>query len=114
MLLAAGVDPDPKHRQGITPLALAVLNMRTDVVRLLLATKGVDPNSHDKYGHSPLSRAEQADNPAVLNTLLDHFKKTGIPAKRMKTQEEWAEDGEEPEPDGSEHSPCNFPTSYPY
>ncbi|KAJ5384840.1 hypothetical protein N7517_002751 [Penicillium concentricum] len=93
VLLATDVDPDPKDRQGLTPLALAAHGGYADVVKLLLAAEGVDPNSYDEQGSTPLSWAEDMNNTAVVMVLLDHFKKTGIPAERMKPQE-WAEDNE--------------------
>jgi len=53
LLLVEGVDPDSKD----TPLSWAAANGHEAVVRLLLLDKGVDPDSKDKYGRTPLSAA---------------------------------------------------------
>lgn len=44
---------------GITPLGLAARNGYTEVVHLLLAKDGIDPDLEDWYGRTPLSHASE-------------------------------------------------------
>lgn len=55
---------------GLTPLLLAVRNRHATVVKLLLATDGVDPDSMDNIGWTPLSLAAGNGYEAVLKLLL--------------------------------------------
>ena len=56
---------------GHTPLLRAVMNGHETVVKLLLVTDGVDPNSKDtEYGRTPLSWAAGNGHEAVVKLLL--------------------------------------------
>jgi hypothetical protein len=57
-LLDQGVAVDARDELGRTPLMLAVMQDRLEVVRLLL-TRGADPNAADNTGRTPLQRAKQ-------------------------------------------------------
>ncbi|RDA85187.1 hypothetical protein CP532_2388 [Ophiocordyceps camponoti-leonardi (nom. inval.)] len=57
LLLQKGAAASIKDERGDTALAEAVRGGHLDVVKLLLATEGVDPDSTNKFGESPLSYA---------------------------------------------------------
>ncbi|XXQ34679.1 Ankyrin repeat domain-containing protein [Plasmodiophora brassicae] len=52
-----GINLNRVNAQGYTPLHLAVLNSRAEVVNQLVATSGINVNARDAYGHTPLSLA---------------------------------------------------------
>ena len=56
VLLDQGVAVDARDQDGRTPLMLAVVQGRLEVVRLLLA-RGADPNAADNDGRTPLQQA---------------------------------------------------------
>jgi serine/threonine-protein phosphatase 6 regulatory ankyrin repeat subunit B len=56
---------------GVTPLAIAVKNSYTQVVRLLLF-KCADVYSIDNFGNTPLSIAKQDGNTEIIELLEDH------------------------------------------
>jgi hypothetical protein len=58
VLLNQGAALDARDEQGRTPLMLAVVQGRLDVVRLLL-NRGADPNIADSAGRTPLQQAKQ-------------------------------------------------------
>jgi hypothetical protein len=58
VLLNQGAPLDARDEHGRTPLMLAVMQSRLDVVRLLL-TRGADPNIADSAGRTPLQQAKQ-------------------------------------------------------
>jgi ankyrin repeat protein len=73
-LLAAGVDPEKKDDEGRTPLAVACLWDREDIVKLLLESGKVDLESRSNYGETPLFFAEAAvggRSEAVVRLLLE-------------------------------------------
>jgi ankyrin repeat protein len=59
---------------------LAAENGHEAVVRLLLATTGVDPDLRDSDGRTPLSRAAQKGHEAVVKLLLaqERVKKNSV------------------------------------
>jgi ankyrin repeat protein len=57
-LLNQGAALDARDEHGRTPLMLAVMQSRVDVVRLLL-NRGADPNIADGAGRTPLQQAKQ-------------------------------------------------------
>jgi Ankyrin repeats (many copies) len=57
-LLDQGAALDARDEQGRTPLMLAVMQSRLDVVRLLL-NRGADPNIADNAGRTPLQQAKR-------------------------------------------------------
>jgi hypothetical protein len=59
-LLDQGAARDARDDLGRTPLMLAVMQRRVEVVRLLL-DHGADPNVADNSGRTPLQRAKQQD-----------------------------------------------------
>jgi hypothetical protein len=58
VLLNQGAALDERDEQGRTPLMLAIVQGRPDVVRLLL-NRGADPNIADSAGRTPLQQAKQ-------------------------------------------------------
>ena len=71
LLLATGrVDPDPKNRNGETPLHKAAYRGGEAVVKLLLATCKVDANSTNKFGKTPLRKAEEERREPIIKLLL--------------------------------------------
>ena len=78
-LLSEGYSPDPKATNGKTPLFYAcckdvgaIEGGQEDVVKLLLSQKGVDVNSMDESGSTPLSMAAWYGREAIATSLLDH------------------------------------------
>ena len=67
-LLNQGAALDARDEHGRTPLMLAVMQGRLDVVRLLL-NRGADPNIADSAGRTPLEQAKQ-DNLREVAALL--------------------------------------------
>ncbi|OJD32444.1 ankyrin repeat-containing [Diplodia corticola] len=61
---------DEKDPEGLTPLALASIHGRPEVVELLLKLEEVDPNSKDPYNETPLHHAVCNGNTSVVKTLL--------------------------------------------
>jgi hypothetical protein len=59
-LLDQGAARDERDELGRTPLMLAVMQRRVEVVRLLL-DHGADPNVADNTGRTPLQQAKQQD-----------------------------------------------------
>jgi Ankyrin repeats (many copies) len=68
-LLDEGTPLNERDELGRTPLMLAVVQSRLDVVRLLL-DRGADPNIADNAGRTPLQHAKQA-NSAEIAAMLE-------------------------------------------
>jgi hypothetical protein len=69
VLLNQGAALDARDDHGRTPLMLAVMQGRLDVVRLLL-NRGADPSIADGTGHTPLQQAKQ-QNLREIAALLE-------------------------------------------
>ena len=69
-MLDAGADPNPRRRDGITPLHRATLGGHLEVARLLL-DRGADPNPRDKNRYTPLHLATLRGHLEVVRLLLD-------------------------------------------
>jgi hypothetical protein len=67
-LLDQGAAVDGRDEHGRTPLMLAVMLSRPDVVRVLLA-RGADPNIADDTGRTPLQQAKQESQPEIAALL---------------------------------------------
>ncbi|KAI7971989.1 hypothetical protein EIK77_007588 [Talaromyces pinophilus] len=57
--------------EGITPLALAAVGGREEVLKLLLETGKVDVNSSDRFGYTALYHAIMRQHDAVIHLLLE-------------------------------------------
>ena len=67
-------EPHPQATEseyGITPLGLAARNGYIELVRLLLAKDGIDPDLEDWYGRTPLSHASETGHKAIVELLLE-------------------------------------------
>ena len=78
-LLCEGYAPDPKATNGKTPLFYAcckgvgpIEGGQEAVVKLLLSQNGIDVNSVDESGSTPLSMAAWYDREAIATSLLDY------------------------------------------
>ena len=70
-LVELGADVNWEDDAGRTALFMAAENGHEAVVKLLLATDGVDPDSKDtEWGRTPLSRAAERGHEAVVRLLL--------------------------------------------
>jgi ankyrin repeat protein len=69
VLLDEGGAADARDERGRTPLMLAVMQNRPEVVRLLL-DRGADPNAADSRGRTPLQQAKQ-DNLREIAAQLE-------------------------------------------
>jgi hypothetical protein len=69
MLLDQGGAADARDELGRTPLMVAVMQNRPEVVRLLL-DRGADPNRADSRGRTPLQQAKQ-ENLAEIAAQLE-------------------------------------------
>ncbi len=69
-LIAAGADVNARCRdcEATTPLHAAVQNDRPEIAERLLAA-GSEVNARDRYGRTPLYRAEQSQNSALIQLL---------------------------------------------
>jgi ankyrin repeat protein len=67
-LLNQGENPDEVDSVGRTPLLLAVITHREDIVELLLAHHA-DANAADQLGETPLQRARKDDQPNIVRLL---------------------------------------------
>jgi hypothetical protein len=67
-LLDQGSVIDARDEAGRTPLMIAVIQNRLEVVRLLLA-RGADPNAADNTGHTPLQQARERNLQDVAGLL---------------------------------------------
>jgi ankyrin repeat protein len=67
-LLDQGAARDARDELGRTPLMLAVMQRRVEVVRLLL-DHGADPNVADNTGRTPLQQAKQQDLREIAGML---------------------------------------------
>jgi ankyrin repeat protein len=61
-----------KDDNGRTSLSWAAWNGHEAVVKLLLATDGVDPDFKGTYGRTPLSWAAERGHEAVIRLLQAH------------------------------------------
>ena len=78
-LLCEGCALDPKATNGKTPLSYACCKCvaaieggQEGVVKLLLSQKGIDVNSVDESGSTPLSMAAWYGREAITTSLLDY------------------------------------------
>ncbi|XP_078346990.1 uncharacterized protein LOC144632258 isoform X1 [Oculina patagonica] len=68
-VLARGLDIESKNSYGSTPLMVAALNCKMEVVNYLL-DKGADPSLTGEYGKNLLHFASQGGNVAIIETML--------------------------------------------
>lgn len=59
-----------KKEDGQTPLDLAAKNGNEAIVKLLLATEGVDLNIRGHFGRTALSQAVESDSLAIVEPLI--------------------------------------------
>jgi ankyrin repeat protein len=81
MLLAKdGIDPIPVDTEcgyGRTPLLWAVMSGHKEIVELLLAMDGIDPNRvDDQYGRPPLLWATIKRHKEIVDLLLRKLRET--------------------------------------
>ncbi|KFY24439.1 hypothetical protein V493_05229 [Pseudogymnoascus sp. VKM F-4281 (FW-2241)] len=69
-LLKRGYNPDSKDTDGRTPLSYAAENGNEAIVKLLLATAGVDADSNNVWKKTPLSLAAENGHESVVKLLL--------------------------------------------
>ncbi|MBI5223534.1 ankyrin repeat domain-containing protein [Candidatus Micrarchaeota archaeon] len=69
--LKAGFDPNSKAEDLTTPLMLAAMNNRIEILELLLKFKA-NPNETDRLGQSPLEAAFNYNYRDAFLLLLDH------------------------------------------
>ena len=72
LLLAANADVNKADNNGCTPLAKAAYYGHTKIVEALLQTKGININSIDKWGETPLSTAVNGAPIESIQLLLLH------------------------------------------
>ncbi|CEO99641.1 Ankyrin repeat domain-containing protein [Plasmodiophora brassicae] len=65
-----GINLNHVNAQGYTPLHLAVLHNRAEIVKLLVATSGSNVNARDAHGHTPLSLAAMQGSASCVDELL--------------------------------------------
>ncbi|KAK3942551.1 hypothetical protein QBC46DRAFT_426439 [Diplogelasinospora grovesii] len=65
-----GNSVDAKNSNGRSPLWLAAENGHESIVKLLLATAGVEPNSEDSNNQTPLSFVAHQGNESIVKLLL--------------------------------------------
>lgn len=70
LLLEAGADTNARNGFGASPLHLAAIFERTEIMSLLL-NAGADPNSKTERGTTPLMCAAYAGNTAMVSLLLE-------------------------------------------
>ena len=70
-LLERGADANEADCNGNTPLSMAIMSSRADIVELLL-NRGVNPNQAGDRGNLPLIVAAMSDRPGIARLLLDH------------------------------------------
>jgi ankyrin repeat protein len=100
LFLTAGMDPDVKDNEGVTPLIAAAGAGRSEVVKLLL-DKGADlnyqnqervitkgrkrPRKKTKFGGTPLMHAVKGGHTEVVGLLLDRHDLNAMDAKQGLT-----------------------------
>ena len=82
ILLDRGANPNPNpNYERCTPLITAVWHAHKDVVQLLL-NAGAECNPADRWGRTPLQRAQQVGLEDIVNMINDALKKQR-PRKQM-------------------------------
>jgi ankyrin repeat protein len=87
--------PEPKDKDGRTPLSLAAGGGREAVIKLLLETGNVDVDSKDKGGRTPLAWAARDGHEAVVKLLLEKGVNMESKDQRGRTPLLWAARGHE-------------------
>ena len=76
-MLSRGADPDRINCYGFTPLILAILDNRLDLVTVLVEG-GCDVEQPDGRGHRPLAWAVISDNLAIVEVLFSQVTHSSI------------------------------------
>ncbi|KAJ5202104.1 uncharacterized protein N7498_006767 [Penicillium cinerascens] len=71
LLLGLGFDPNMRDRLLRTPLAVAALYGKENIVKVMLDRGDVLLNAADKYGRSPFHHAAEQGHIAIMNLLLN-------------------------------------------
>lgn len=90
--LTRQIGPDPRDREGRTPLHLAARYSNAQVVFSLI-DDGADVNAYDRRRETPIFYAVRACNAEALETLLRHRAAPRARNAEGKTAEDYIEEG---------------------
>lgn len=96
-LLRYGADPDPLQEHMWSPLRLALRDNRVEVASFLLRTEGVDIDSQDHIGETPLHQASERGFLAIVQELIQRGASVDRPSHAGLTALHFAARGGRPE-----------------